>query len=669
VNEDAVLNIAAAGILANDTDVEGNSLTAVLVSGPSHGTLTLSANGSFTYTPAVNYFGIDSFAYQASDGSLNSRVATVAITVKAVNDAPTLDAISNPAAISEDAGPQTVNLSGITAGVGESQSLQVSARSSNTALVANPTVDYASAQSTGTLGCTPVANASGTAVITVTVRDAGLDGTLGNADDGTYSRSFTLTVSAVNDAPVASNDAYSVNEDAVLNIAAAGVLANDTDLEGNSLTAVLVSGPSHGTLSLSANGSFTYTPAASYFGIDSFAYKANDDALDSNVATVVVAIRERESAVIINKQFDFGTSLSPVESGFVPVNERTRYSTALGYGWTAGSVNSADRRNGTACDRDLNYSKSGTFAVDVPAGTYIVDLRVGDMGIYAHDLMGFSLEGVAVDTISTAARQVVEKSYIVKVADGQLTLKLYDLGGKDKYVAMTGLKLRTLQSQPAALTVNDALGAFAPSTGSSAAFDVVFSEPVKGSAVDDLMLGGVPAVSSVSLTGRGTTYQIVENGLKGRCTVTADSIAGSDNSTATAGLTLTLESAQPAVLCSGESETLPVILPMIASVSPMIPASRFEGTLLRGSIISVQDLSNPTVSKSGDMFAALGNHQSAAAHSAAPASPFRVGDRLFADWDCDRTQLVGDDLSLASNSCRYSRLWVSAVDELLADGA
>ena len=92
-NEDAGLTVTISGVLSNDTDADGNALTANLVTGPEHGSLTLkrNANGSFSYTPAANYNGPDSFTYKANDGSLDSNVATVSITVNAVNDAPVAD--------------------------------------------------------------------------------------------------------------------------------------------------------------------------------------------------------------------------------------------------------------------------------------------------------------------------------------------------------------------------------------------------------------------------------------------------------------------------------------------------------------------------------------------------------------------------------------------------
>ena len=88
--EDTQLSVAAPGVLSNDTDPENDALTAVIGTGPSHGTLSLSANGSFTYTGASNYNGTDTFTYKANDGSSNStNAATVTITIAPVNDAPT----------------------------------------------------------------------------------------------------------------------------------------------------------------------------------------------------------------------------------------------------------------------------------------------------------------------------------------------------------------------------------------------------------------------------------------------------------------------------------------------------------------------------------------------------------------------------------------------------
>src|SRR5205085_4345819 len=132
-------------------------------------------------------------------------------------------------------------------------------------------------------------NANGSFTYTPSANYNGSDSFQYAAYDGSsfsFIRTVTLTVTPVNDAPVAGNDAYTTAEDTPLTVAAAGVLGNDSDLESPTLTAVLVAAPSHGTVVLNANGSFTYTPASNYNGPDSFTYKANDGQLDSNAATV-----------------------------------------------------------------------------------------------------------------------------------------------------------------------------------------------------------------------------------------------------------------------------------------------------------------------------------------------------------------------------------------------
>ena len=114
----------------------------------------------------------------------------------------------------------------------------------------------------------------------------------------TPNKSCTATFN-LNQPPVAADDAYSVNEDTTLAVTAPGVLANDTDADGNPLTAVLVSGPSSGTLTLNSNGSFTYTPAANFNGTVSFTYKANDGFADSNIATVSITVTPVNDAPVL----------------------------------------------------------------------------------------------------------------------------------------------------------------------------------------------------------------------------------------------------------------------------------------------------------------------------------------------------------------------------------
>ena len=268
-DEETVLTIAAPGVLANDTDVDHDALTAIVMSGPAHGTVTLNANGSFTYTPAANYTGGDSFTYKASDGTLDSPVATVAIAVAAVNHAPI--AVADAATTAEDTAVTIAVLANDTDRDDDALSVgSVGAPLHGTVVIAGQQVTY-----------TPAANYNGADTFTYVVTD-------GHGGSGTGTVNVTIT--AVNDAPVAGNDSYSTPEDAALTIAAPGVLANDTDVDSTTLTAALVSGPANGTLTFNANGSFSYTPNADFNGSDSFTYRANDGALNSQLATVTITV-------------------------------------------------------------------------------------------------------------------------------------------------------------------------------------------------------------------------------------------------------------------------------------------------------------------------------------------------------------------------------------------
>ena len=90
VDEDQTLTVNSPGVLGNDTDPTGDPLTAALVAGPAHGQLTLNSNGSFTYTPAANYHGSDSFTYRPNDGIADGNITTVNLTINPVNDAPAI---------------------------------------------------------------------------------------------------------------------------------------------------------------------------------------------------------------------------------------------------------------------------------------------------------------------------------------------------------------------------------------------------------------------------------------------------------------------------------------------------------------------------------------------------------------------------------------------------
>lgn len=111
------------------------------------------------------------------------------------------------------------------------------------------------------------------------------------------SQNFSVTVARLNNAPVAANDSYTVAGGGTLSAASPGVLANDSDPDGDPITAVLASGPAHGVLTLNANGAFTYVPASGYSGADSFSYRDSDGLLTGNTAVVSITV----TAPVANK--------------------------------------------------------------------------------------------------------------------------------------------------------------------------------------------------------------------------------------------------------------------------------------------------------------------------------------------------------------------------------
>src|SRR5204862_346641 len=245
--EDTTLTIAPPGVLANDSDVDGDALSAVLVSPPSHGNLTLNTNGSFSYVPAANYNGPDSFTYKANDGVADSGTATVSITITAVNDAPV--AVNDSYTTAEDTALDLI-------GPGErANDSDVDGDTLSAVLVSQPTHGTLTLNSNGSFGYVPAANYNGSDSFTYKAND-------GQADSGIAT--VSITISAANDAPVAVNDSYATAEDTALNVTAPGVLANDSDVDGNTLSAMLVTNPTHGTLTLNGDGSLVYMPALNF---------------------------------------------------------------------------------------------------------------------------------------------------------------------------------------------------------------------------------------------------------------------------------------------------------------------------------------------------------------------------------------------------------------------
>ncbi|MEO8107748.1 MAG: Ig-like domain-containing protein, partial [Actinomycetes bacterium] len=203
INEDASLTFDPR---ANDTDPDGDSLTVTGVGTASNGAVSFTGT-SVTYTPTSNFNGIDSFTYTISDGNGGTDTATVTVTVNAVNDPP--DAVDDSRTINEDASLTFDPRGNDSDPDGNSLTVTgVTAASNGVVSFTGTSVTY-----------TPTPNWSGTDTFTYTIADGN-----GGSDTATV----TVTVNAVNDPPVAVDDADSVDEDSSVTV---DVLGNDSDVD------------------------------------------------------------------------------------------------------------------------------------------------------------------------------------------------------------------------------------------------------------------------------------------------------------------------------------------------------------------------------------------------------------------------------------------------------
>ncbi len=251
------------------TDAEHHSLTYRLVRAGNRGTAVLrnASTGAFTYTPQGNATGTDTFTFRANDGTLNSNLATVTVTIAAVNDPP----VANPdtATTAEDTAVTIQVLANDTDVDGDPLTLTAVTQGTQgqVAIVGTARVRY-----------TPVANLTGQDTFTYTVSDG---------KGGSATGRVTVAIAAVNDAPVARNGSVQ----APVGVATRGRL-RASDRDGDALTYRLVRNGKKGiaTLVNTANGAYTYTPAATTTGTDTFTFRVSDGLASSNLATVTVTI-------------------------------------------------------------------------------------------------------------------------------------------------------------------------------------------------------------------------------------------------------------------------------------------------------------------------------------------------------------------------------------------
>ncbi|MCP5308579.1 MAG: retention module-containing protein [Zoogloeaceae bacterium] len=264
----AVEDTPLTGTLAtNDTPSGDGGNVWALASGPANGSVTVNADGTFSYTPDANYNGPDSFTYTITDADGDVSTATATINVAPVNDVPV--ATDDTLAAVEDT-PLTGTLAANDTPSGDGGNVW--------ALASGPANGSVTVNADGTFSYTPDANYNGPDSFTYTITDA-------NGDVSTATA--TINVAPVNDVPVAADDTLAAVEDTPLT---GSLAANDTPSGDGGNVWALASGPANGSVTVNADGTFSYTPNANYNGPDSFTYTITDADGDVSTATATINV-------------------------------------------------------------------------------------------------------------------------------------------------------------------------------------------------------------------------------------------------------------------------------------------------------------------------------------------------------------------------------------------
>ncbi len=259
------------------TDPDGGTLKYVVVKGPEHGALMLCADGTFSYKPVANFNGSDEFTYKANDGSSDSNVATVMLTVNPVNDAPVAN--DDGSTTDEDASVTTGN---VLANDSDVDNTLTAASITGFTQGGNGSVVY---NDNGTFTYTPNANFNGADSFTYTVSDGALSDTA----------TVNVTINPVNDAPVAYIASNSTDEDSVLN--GNNLMAEDVDGDKLQFRLVSVEGAPMDRVEVDPSGTYHFDPTGlfDFLGVSaseniSFQYVANDGTVESEPASVTIKV-------------------------------------------------------------------------------------------------------------------------------------------------------------------------------------------------------------------------------------------------------------------------------------------------------------------------------------------------------------------------------------------
>ena len=318
------------------------------------GDLTFDAAPDFETPTDANTDNVYQVVVTADDGNGGTTVQSLFVTVNPANDAPV--AADDAYVVGED-GLLIVVAPGVVANdtdpdTGDALTVQnVDTTGTKGSVVLNPDGSF-SYDPNGQFESLAVGDSSSDS-FRYTVTD-------GNG--GTSTATVTITINGANDAPTAGDDSYDVFEGDTLSVGNAGVMLNDSDIDGDPCVVSLVSGPANGTLSLNPNGSFTYTPDDLFTGTDSFTYRANDGAVDSNLATVTITV----NGVVSPPSGDPPTGNPRPETGGDDDDDTSDDDDPKGPGDTQGEFNDGDPDAPQQKKRGGTTGTGGSTGDDIP---------------------------------------------------------------------------------------------------------------------------------------------------------------------------------------------------------------------------------------------------------------------------------------------------------------
>jgi gliding motility-associated-like protein len=271
------------------TDIDGDALNYTKGTSPAKGNVTVNTNGSYTYTPNLNYFGNDSFTINVSDGKGGTASTAVAVEVTPVNDIPVFNDPTNPGFNTTSKNylfttPEDTPISNSVKATDADEDPITYSKGTN------PINGNVTVTTSGLFTYTPNLNYNGSETFTIMANDG---------KGGSTSTTVTITVSPVNDNPVYNDPSnltfnpttknYSITTPENISINNA---VKATDVDGDALIYTKGTNPLNGTISVNSNGNYTYNPNPSFNGNDSFTILVSDGNGGSATTTVSVVVTQ-----------------------------------------------------------------------------------------------------------------------------------------------------------------------------------------------------------------------------------------------------------------------------------------------------------------------------------------------------------------------------------------